>query len=173
MRSPASGRQPTATCSDSHERSRPAARRAAAQVGSCATVLLSNVAGRIPPRVIGGGRASGRSTDWLPIAEIASIGPRRRTTPVGSQPATLTTSTALSNVTPCRTHAVTNPRPSPRPREHECASRPVRRDAPARRHLRGPTIGGKYRVSSKAGRAAPRPEIFESGSVPRLSVVPA
>ena len=35
------------------------------------------------------------------------------------------------------------------------------------------TIGGKYRVSSKAGRAAPRPEIFESGSVPRLSVVPA
>ena len=35
------------------------------------------------------------------------------------------------------------------------------------------TIGGKYRVSSKAGRAAPRPEIFESGSLPRLSVVRA
>ena len=30
------------------------------------------------------------------------------------------------------------------------------------------TIGGKYRVTSKAGRAAPGPANFESGSVPRL-----
>ena len=38
---------------------------------------------------------------------------------------------------------------------------------------RSPTrIGGKYRVASKAKRAAPRPAIFESGSVPRLSIVP-
>src|SRR5437763_11797015 len=35
------------------------------------------------------------------------------------------------------------------------------------------TVGGKYRVSSKAGRVTPSPAKFESGSVPRPRARPA
>src|SRR5437763_14281987 len=34
------------------------------------------------------------------------------------------------------------------------------------------TVGGKYRVSSKAGRVTPSPAKFESGSVPRSQARP-
>ena len=68
------------------------------------------------------------------------------------------------------------------PRWHECGSRVQQRGAPAHRHLQGQrdvrspvrrrTIGGKYRVSSKAGRSWPGPANFESGSLPCFRLRP-